>query len=349
MRKIPTRNLLTILTLAAQGLLTAVAEDPTKLLPFQGLLTRANGTPVNDGTQRVQFKLYDAPIGGTAVWPGEVHQLSVNAGLVSTILGTRTALTEVDFNQRLFLEITVATRPDGPIGPADPPLLPRQVVLPSVLAIEAIQSRTLRAGNHGFYGWEALFGSQDPETGHIPGSRIARETITEDQIEDRAQVPPGTIVAYGGDRVPEGWLLCDGAVYPQFSYPRLFKNIAHRWQEPTDLTQDRFRVPDLRGLFLRGLDPIAKNDPNGRNRNVGNIQGDATRAHTHHLFTTSSSENYVRSGNETIAHSGRNTRGGAQYTMASDSVEPTWGRTGTNPNGPETRPKNAAVNYIIKY
>ncbi len=74
-----------------------LALEPTlradnRLLPFQGRLTDAGGSPVPDGARVVQFKIYDAPVGGRAVWNGEVQKLSVNSGLVSTILGTRASL-----------------------------------------------------------------------------------------------------------------------------------------------------------------------------------------------------------------------------------------------------------------
>ena len=37
-----------------------------------------------DGSRVVQFKIYDAPVGGRAVWNGEVQNHSVNGGHVIT-------------------------------------------------------------------------------------------------------------------------------------------------------------------------------------------------------------------------------------------------------------------------
>ena len=47
------------------------AKSETKLLPFQGKLTDANGQVIEDKAIVVQFKMYDAPVGGNAKWNGE--------------------------------------------------------------------------------------------------------------------------------------------------------------------------------------------------------------------------------------------------------------------------------------
>jgi len=50
-----------------------VSAQAPKLLPFQGRLTDQNGIALNNGVRLVQFKIYDAPVGGQAVWNGEVQ------------------------------------------------------------------------------------------------------------------------------------------------------------------------------------------------------------------------------------------------------------------------------------
>ena len=42
------------------------AKSETKLIPFQGKLTDASGQIIADGAIVVQFKMYDAPVGGQA-------------------------------------------------------------------------------------------------------------------------------------------------------------------------------------------------------------------------------------------------------------------------------------------
>ena len=109
----------------------------SKLLPFQGRLTDASGAAITDGAKVVEFKMYDAPTGGNVKWAGEVHKLSVNGGLVNTMLGSKAGLGSVDFSTPSFLQITVDANADGQITAADPPLLPRQTVVPAVYAVVA--------------------------------------------------------------------------------------------------------------------------------------------------------------------------------------------------------------------
>lgn len=126
------------------GVETAPRAQPApKLLPFQGHLTDSSGNPVADGAKIVLFRIYDAPVAGSVAWPGEVHRTTVNSGLVSVILGSKGSLQQVDFGRPLYLEITVDANGDDAITAADPPLLPRQVLLPVVFAKESGIARTV--------------------------------------------------------------------------------------------------------------------------------------------------------------------------------------------------------------
>lgn len=161
----------------------------TKLLPFQGRLTDANGVAVTDGTKVVEFKMYDAPTGESLKnWAGEVHKLSVNGGLVNTMLGSKASLELVDFSMPTYLQITIDANNDGQINAADPPLLPRQSVVGAIYASEAGNAKKLRG-----YDWAALFqdGSNQPTNNiasgflkpslfganSIDGSRLVNQSV----------------------------------------------------------------------------------------------------------------------------------------------------------------------------
>ena len=146
---------------------SAHSEPP--LLPFQGRLTDAAGIPVGDGARVVEFKLYDAPTGGNVKWAGEVHKLSVNGGLVNTMLGSKASLGSVDFSSHTFLQITVDANNDGAITAADPPLLPRQSVVPSVYAAVAGEIQYNAGGPFASVKGSDLFDS----TGRIKAPAIA--------------------------------------------------------------------------------------------------------------------------------------------------------------------------------
>jgi microcystin-dependent protein len=86
----------------------------------------------------------------------------------------------------------------------------------------------------------------------------------------------------------EGWLVCDGAPYPQSSYPDLYAAIGHA--HGGDGTS--FHVPDLRDRFMRGVNGDAgfgstTVDPDVTSRtaaaaggNVKNAVGSAQQAAT---------------------------------------------------------------------
>ena len=366
---------LNILTLAT-AVCIAAAEAP-KLLPFQGVLSDSQGFPMPDGIKVVQFKVYDAPVGGTAVWNGEIQKLTITDGAVNTFLGSKASFANIDFNRALYLEITVDANGDSKITPADPPLLPRQSIIPSPFSKESANSRKL-AG----YDWAAIFGENDP-TLTIPGAKLTAESISSVQLADHAvqtrnlapaavtgnviaineiekkhlsdslrealdlMVPPGTIISYAGTRIPPGWLLCDGAPLAAAEYPRLFDAIEVAWGAgyTNGVQVADFNLPDLRGMFLRGVSGTSYNDPDREQRVESNLGGNSQNAVGSLQF------------NEIARHAHDYTHqfvGGSpppSSSVAGGNGYPrtTVGRT-TNPTGGnETRPINVYVNFIIKY
>lgn len=163
--------------------------------------------------------------------------------------------------------------------------------------------------------------------------------------------PAGTAVAGSLDSdVPlnhlesQGWMLCDGRYLPVTDYPELFAVLGFLYGEGTNFQQPTFRLPDYRGLFLRGVDAGAGQDPdvkerraaNGKNATdtgIGSLQCDAIQEHSH---------DYQAVQLATPAQTGN-----AAAKTAS-------GQATTKPNPParistETRPKNISVNYVIRY
>ena len=57
-------------------------------------------------------------------------------------------------------------------------------------------------------------------------------------------IPTGAIVQFSSNKIPDGWLLCDGSLLEQSDYPELFEVIGttYGYYSRTD-----FRLPDIRG------------------------------------------------------------------------------------------------------
>jgi len=166
----------------------------------------------------------------------------------------------------------------------------------------------------------------------------------------------GTVSAYAGasDNLPGGWLLCDGSEVSRDEYPRLFAAIgtAHGGGATT------FNLPDYRGMFLRGVDNGAGNDPDGENRSVGSVQGHALGTHGHEVADPGHDHDISWAAmtdgageRESVGLGRAQHRSVAENQPVIDSAFTVI--TVTTPTGAnvstETRPVNSAVNYIIKY
>lgn len=180
----------------------------------------------------------------------------------------------------------------------------------------------------------------------ITTSKIANSSVSlEDLVASvqEALVPAGTIVAYGGQAAPAGWLMCDGTALTRTSYPSLFSVIGTSFGT-TGATV--FNVPDFRGRFLRGRDGGAGRDPDRGGRPamatggasgdaIGSIQNDELRSHAHpHSFSTSGYDVRYNSAAESLG-----------WARNNGTVQVPTSAFGGN----ETRPINAYVNYIIKF
>ena len=89
-----------------------LAQTAPRLLPFQARLADAAGRSFPDGPRAIRFQIFAEMLGGSPLWAGEVHRTTINGGLVNVQLGTKAPLTHVDFNQELYLEITIDSNND---------------------------------------------------------------------------------------------------------------------------------------------------------------------------------------------------------------------------------------------
>ena len=148
-------------------------------------------------------------------------------------------------------------------------------------------------------------------------------------------VPTGAVLPFAQESAPDGWLKCNGAAVSRTTYATLFAAIGETYGAGDGSTT--FLLPDLRGEFVRGWDDARGVDAA---RAIGTSQADAFQGHYHEHMT------------------GTNTAAGGQYTvgLSTNSVKTGCVRAaitdGTN-GGPrtaaETRPRNVALLYCIKF
>jgi microcystin-dependent protein len=185
-------------------------------------------------------------------------------------------------------------------------------------------------------------------------------------------IPTGTVEAYFGQNIPEGWLLCDGSEISRSTYSDLFSAIGTSCGYGDNSTT--FNLPDLRGRFLRGVSDVSGNDPDASSRSamnlggntgnhIGSLQGDATKSPVNAFINSSNGDHShsigwvidggVVSGN--IYNPGASSATGhfstTGYGMVGGGYVGTAGNHSHSISGgdSETRPKNVYVKYIIKY
>ncbi len=90
-----------------------------------------------------------------------------------------------------------------------------------------------------------------------------------------AILPIGTIIIFSTPTAPEGFLICDGSWVSKGKYPILYNIIGDIFGEDNG---EMFRLPDLRGRFVRGYDNIGLIDPD---HPFGECQDDAFQGHSH--------------------------------------------------------------------
>jgi microcystin-dependent protein len=191
----------------------------------------------------------------------------------------------------------------------------------------------------------------------VPIAEVAKVALSA-----HIEFPSGAIIPFAGaeDKVPTGWLLCDGSEYEITDYHKLYDVIGVSWGSSGAET---FRVPDLRGVSLRGVNGLSEdvfNDPDNSTRtsrhaggafgnHVGSYQRDAIQNITGVVgdFNAFAAIKGNSAGPfwQTSVYSSTGIGSGSSdnYNRVSFDLSRS-ARTSS-----ETRPKNAYVNFIIKY
>lgn len=239
--------------------------------------------------------------------------------------------------------LTLHTHPSGVVGAVcsqGPSATPTSAGRFSITLADAACGNAIQQGSE-------LYAEVTVDGTTLPRTRIGAVPYA---VQAENGVPPGTVMAFAGETVPLGWIVCDGRALsggdPQ--YAALRSAIGTTWGTGTtdaDPATD-FNIPDLRGRFLRGFDDATtardedratrvQSAPGGRTgAHVGTLEGDAFGAHAHGYGGT-----MIVAEDLGTAVFGF-TLGGTPFQTHGTSTQAS--------GGSETRPENAAVLYIIK-
>ncbi len=117
--------------------------DVPKTMSYQGVLTDADGVPVEDGGYGVEFRIYDVETGGTALW-SESQLVIVTDGIFNVTLGTVEPL-GIAFDVPYWLGTSIE---------GDPELVPLTELTSAPYALRAAVAESLSGGAVNDHDWE---------------------------------------------------------------------------------------------------------------------------------------------------------------------------------------------------
>lgn len=150
------------------------------------------------------------------------------------------------------------------------------------------------------------------------------------KAETRQMAPAGLVATFARSTAPTGWLKANGAAVSRTAYADLYAAIGTRFGAGDGI--NTFNLPDLRGEFIRGWDDGRGVDSG---RSLGSAQGQLIESHDHGMDpykpVNASILQPVTSGAELSSV-------GVGNTVRTKST-----------GGSETRPRNVALLYCIKF
>jgi microcystin-dependent protein len=219
-----------------------------------------------------------------------------------------------------------------------------------------------------------------PETTGSPGQFLSVKstnhstTNAELEFSSVAGVPVGSVFCMAGNHLPSGYLKCNGASLARAgTYAALFNVIGTTYGAADS---NHFYIPDLRGEFVRGW--IDDRPGFEANRGIGSFQDQDNRFHAHAASSSVSDSGHfhfsfrnARAGydrnhhnlttaNYPAAEIGPSANEGYNIRSTNDGGASNVGRTSTagtgisvttgiGGDGSESRPRNRALLYIIKF
>lgn len=273
------------------------AQIPARI-SYQGVLKYAQGQPLQ-GPVRLRIRFFDRlQDDGTAhIWAQTFESVEVSsAGIFNVVIGEGGGMI-TPLDSLKFDQpywISVEVNGQGELQPRVPlTSSPYSLTAQKALTVQTLPDRVVTSNHLA----QSLLSSL------LPVGTILASMLPEGQFNQET----------GG-----GWVLADGRLAEGARYATLTGNT---------------KVPDLRGMFLRGLNIDGEGgDPDGSGRIAGDFQADEFKSHRHSVRTAYSGS--AHAGDISSSNSRENAANAGFFT---DPI-----------GGNETRPKNVAVYYYIK-
>lgn len=184
-----------------------------------------------------------------------------------------------------------------------------------------------------------------------------------------SNMPAGTIISYSGSIAgftstsvadsttlihKDGWAVCNGASIPLATYAQLYARLSTTWNATTNPltgsaqsapadTGTNFRIPNLQGVFLRGVGDYSGADAYSTDNDVtlAAFKVDQGQGHYHQVAV------------DTTGGLGTASISGASSVVEGYATDGTRGpvadgTNGTPRTGKETNPKQVGVYYLVK-
>jgi len=173
------------------------------------------------------------------------------------------------------------------------------------------------------------------------GAAIAASKLS--TAAQQSLLPAGAVMPFAMNSAPAGWLAADGALVNRTTYAALFTALGTTYGVGDGSTT--FALPDLRGYFVRG------SGTNGDGTAAGTFgvkAADQIKAHQHFVFKSGNGGLTALSADNYPTEQGERGNSNAAYIIAGSASEANFGLT-SNTGDTETRPKNIALLYCVKF
>lgn len=161
-------------------------------------------------------------------------------------------------------------------------------------------------------------------------------------------VPLGTLIPYYGETAPKFFLACDGSTYNKADYPELANHLLSLTNNTSyivDGDDTKFKVPDLRGEFLRGTGTNS-HENQGSGGDIGEHQDSTSLPN---LFVASNGIVYGLGSSSVSAENIDGTVQGDTTKYRYNGTSTTTSTRASSPIDITIRPTNTSVLYCIAY